>query len=281
MSELKFGFAAPEESNNMGRNLGLNLSLLRRLNSFAPFTSAALIGLAGVGLGDNNILAPVRVDGDSRNDAPKLATQSYKYCWSAMRLVNGMKEDRFFAEPIVEAKGHKLAPADTTLTIQSQNGPINIPISRDGAVENFPISNLLLAENPLIVANQPKGTLDLALQIRIPIPNQKRFRYSELVAGLKESNHLFRKALGIFALLAPQTRDLTFVFRLRQAYGATGFASSGNDRPQVTVLWNGSPETKVADGDGMLTLQVNESSKENPEVLLSEIPEKILAIPQR
>jgi hypothetical protein len=46
-------------------------------------------------------------------------------------------------------------------------------------------------------------------------------------------------------------------------------------------LWNGSPETKVADDDGMLTIRINESTKENPEVLVSAIPEKILAIPQR
>ena len=35
-----------------------------------------------------------------------------------MREVNGMGEDNFFAEPIVESKGRKPAPADTTLTIQ-------------------------------------------------------------------------------------------------------------------------------------------------------------------
>jgi hypothetical protein len=90
------------------------------------------------------------------------------------------------------------------------------------------------------------------------------------VAGLKEANHLFRKALGILVILAPQTKDLTFVF-----------ASSGSGRPEVTVLWNGSPETKVRDDDGILTIRINESTKENPEVLVSEIPEKILAIPQR
>ena len=122
----------------------------------------------------------------------------------------------------------------------------------------------------MVVSNKPKGSLDLALQIRIPVPNQKRFRYSELVAGLKEANHLFRKAMGILAILAPQIKDLTFVF-----------ASPGSDRPEVTVSWNGSPETKVADDDGMLTLRVNESTKEDPEVLVSEIPEKILAVPQR
>ena len=237
-----------------------------RLSSFAPTTIAALIGLAGVAFGDNNTLAPVRVDGDTA----KMATQSYKFCWGAMREVNGMREDRFFAEPIVESKGHKLAPADTTLTIQSQNGPINVPVSRDGAVEDFPISTELLAENPLVVSNKPKGSLDLALQIRIPVPNHKRFKYSELVTGLKEANHLFRKAMGILAILAPQTKDLTFVF-----------ASSGSDRPEVTVFWNGSPETKFADDDGMLTLRVNESAKKDPEVLVSEIPEKILAVPQR
>lgn len=172
----------------------------------------SLIGLAGVAFGDDIILPPVRVDGD----ATKMATQSYKFCWTAMREVNGMRED------------------------------------------------------PLVISNKPKGSLDLALQIRIPVPNQKRFRYSELVAGIKEANHLFRKALGILAILAPQTKDLTFVF-----------ASSGSDRPEVTVFWNGSPETKVADDDGMVTIRVNESTKENPYVLVSEIPEKILAIPQR
>ena len=122
----------------------------------------------------------------------------------------------------------------------------------------------------MVLSNKSKGSLDLALQIRIPVPNQKSFRYSELVAGLKEANHLFRKAMGILAILAPQTKDLTFVF-----------ASSGSDRPEITVLWNGSPETKVADDNGMVTLRVNESAKENPEVLMSENPEKILAVPQR
>jgi hypothetical protein len=70
-----------------------------------------------------------------------------------------MREDNFFAEPIVESKGRKPAPADTTLTIQSQNGTINVPVSRDEAVENFPISTELLAENPLVIANKPKGSL--------------------------------------------------------------------------------------------------------------------------
>jgi len=47
------------------------------------------------------------------------------------------------------------------------------------------------------------------------------------------------------------------------------------------VLWNASPQTKVADDDGMVTIRINESAKENPYVLVSEIPEKIVAIPQR
>ena len=239
---------------------------LRRLNSFGVITIASLIGLAGIGFGDDNILPRVRVDGDRT----EMSSKSYKFCWKAMRVVNDVREDRFFAEPVIEAKGHKLVPADTTLTIQSHTGAINVPVSRDGAIENFPISTELLAENPLVVANQPKGSLDLTLQIRIPVPNQKRFSYSELVAGLREANHLVRRATGILGFLAPQTKDLTFVF-----------APSESDRPEVTVFWNRSPETKVADDYGMLTVRVNESTKENPDVSMSEIPEKILAVPQR
>ena len=74
-----------------------------QLSSFAPMAIAALLGLAGVAFGDNIILPPVRVD----DDAAKMATQSYKFCWAAMREVNGMMEDNFFAEPIVESNGHK------------------------------------------------------------------------------------------------------------------------------------------------------------------------------
>jgi hypothetical protein len=229
-------------------------------------TTVTLMALAVTGFGDDNTLPPVRVDGV----ATKTASKSYKFCWSAIREVNGVREDRFFAEPIIEAKGHKLVPADTTLTIQSQNGAIDVRVSRDGAVENFPISNELLAENPLVVVNKPKESLDLTVQIRIPVPNQKRFKYSELVAGLKQANHLFRKALGILGIFAPQTKDLTFVF-----------ASASTVRPAVTVLWKGSPKTTIGDDDGMLAIRIDESTKEDPDVLVTEIPEKIVAIPQR
>jgi hypothetical protein len=73
---------APTNNKN---NIGRNVTRLTQLNSFAPLAIAVLIGLAGVGFGDDNTLPQVRVDGD----ALKLATQSYKYCWSAARLVNG------------------------------------------------------------------------------------------------------------------------------------------------------------------------------------------------
>jgi hypothetical protein len=229
-------------------------------------TTVTLTALAVTAVGDDNTLPTVRVDGD----ATKTASKSYKFCWSAIREVKDVREDRFFAEPVIEAKGHKLVPANTTLTIQTQNGAINVPVSRDGAVENFPISNELLAENPLVVANKPKESLDLTLQIRIPVPNQKRFRYSELVAGLKEANHLFRKALGILGIFAPQTKDLTFVF-----------APGSTVRPALTVLWKGSPKTTIGDDDGMLVIRIDESTKEDPDVLVTEIPDKIVAIPQR
>jgi hypothetical protein len=241
------------------------MTRLGPLNRFAPVLIAAWMLPAGAGFGDDNTLPPVRVDGDATNYGSK----SYKFCWGAIREINDVREDRFFAEPIIEARGHKLVPANTTLTIQSQDGAINVPISRDGAVENFPISNELLAENPLVVANKPKESLDLTLQIRIPVPNQKRFRYSELVAGLKEANHLFRKAMGILGLFAPQTKDLTFVF------------APTSTVPAVTVLWKGSPKTMIGDDDGMLVIRIDESTKEDPDVLVTEIPEKIVAIPQR
>jgi hypothetical protein len=141
-----------------------------------------------------------------------------------MREVNGMREDNFFAEPIVESKGRKPAPADTTLTIQSQNGPINVPVSRTRRSRIFQFQLNCWQRIRWSLPINPKDLLTWHCKSESP-PNQKKFRYSELVAGLKEANHLFRKALGILAILAPQTKDLTFVF-----------ASSGSGRPEVTVL---------------------------------------------
>lgn len=71
------------------------MSRVGQFSSFAPITIAALIGLAGAAFGDDIILPPVRVDGD----ATKMATQSYKFCWTAMREVNGMREDNFLLSP--------------------------------------------------------------------------------------------------------------------------------------------------------------------------------------
>jgi hypothetical protein len=90
------------------------------------------------------------------------------------------------------------------------------------------------------------------------------------VDGVKEANHLFRKDAGILGIFAPQTKDLTFVFGPPSAV-----------RSAVTVLWKSSPKTTIGDDDGMLVLRIDESTKEDPDVLVTEIPEKIVAVPQR
>jgi len=187
-----------------------------------------------------------------------------------MREIGNLREGEFFAEPLIESKGHKLVPINTMLTIHSHTGAINVPVSRDGAIENFPISNELLAENPLVIANQPKGSLEVSLQIRIPVPSQRRFSYSVLVSAVREANHLFKRDAGLFAIFAPQTKDLTFVFARSQSHHAT-----------LTVFWKGAPKTTIGDDEGMLTVRADESSKEDPEVQGSEIPKKILALPRR
>jgi hypothetical protein len=143
---------------------------LIQLHCIAPIIIATLMGFAWPGFGDDHALPPVSVGGD----ATKKATESYKVFWNIMREIDNLREDNFVAEPLIESKGHQLVPANTMLTIQSHTGVINVSVSRDGAIENFPISNELLAENPSVIANQPKGSSELSLQIRIPVPGHLR-----------------------------------------------------------------------------------------------------------
>jgi hypothetical protein len=90
------------------------------------------------------------------------------------------------------------------------------------------------------------------------------------MSAVREANHLFKGEAGLFEIFAPQTKDLIFVFARSQSHHAT-----------LTVFWKGSPKTTIGDDEGMLTVRVDESSKEDPEVQVSEIPERILAVPQR
>jgi hypothetical protein len=60
----------------------------------------------------------------------------------------------------ITSKTPGVNPSDIRLYIDSRDGRIPIPLNADGTF-SLPIVKTLLSENPNIVANQPKGTMEL------------------------------------------------------------------------------------------------------------------------
>jgi hypothetical protein len=76
-----------------------------------------------------------------------------------------------------------------TLTILRASGPVEIPIDEKGDFE-VPWSEELHTENPMVVSNQPRGTMNLGFTIVIPEMRPK------VIDGKVAYQELFKQLLG-------------------------------------------------------------------------------------
>jgi hypothetical protein len=82
-----------------------------------------------------------------------------------------------------------------TLTIMRASGPVSIDIDAKGDLE-VPWSEELFDENPMVVSNQPQGTMNLGFTIAIPEVRAKvvdgKVRYQDLFKQLLEAQKAMR-----------------------------------------------------------------------------------------
>ncbi len=79
-----------------------------------------------------------------------------------------------------------IAPADIQLVIHGRDGDVRIPLDENGRPQTgFRPARALLVENPQVVTNQPKGTMQLLLRFNISAPeldaDESRWDYAVLV----------------------------------------------------------------------------------------------------
>lgn len=149
------------------------------------------------------------------------------------------------------------------MVVQAKSGPINVMIGEGGEIRNFPISDELLKENPLVVSNQPKGTSQLQVAMALTVPETLTYSGRELAQLLEEANAEIKKQAGMMSLLAPRAKAFTFHFR-------------GGGKQTVTVKHN-EPQVLRAGADGTVRLEIDQSFKaQDPAVIVSEKPLKIL-----
>jgi hypothetical protein len=93
--------------------------------------------------------------------------------------------DRLEARANVQSKHGLIRPEQIRMEIRSGRGIRRLKVEPNGDLD-FPLDDQLLSENPLVVSNQPKGSLTLAVTIMLrPFPTL-RVPYREISVALAQ-----------------------------------------------------------------------------------------------
>ena len=168
----------------------------------------------------------------------------------------------------VSSRNKAVHPSDISLTIRSETkGMIPVTINTNGQILKFPHTKELHHENPPVISNLPKGTLNLTITMQLPPSDELTFRYSRLGDGVAEINKSIKAQAGmVMSLLAPKVQGVVFLFPK---------ASAG--KAKVEIASAAGKREYTADKDGVIKLKLEKPLlAENPEVEVSQKPDHIV-----
>lgn len=140
------------------------------------------------------LLAALLVPLSSHAGEPVSSMTPYNVLYDVLAPARAIRSyDRLLAIERVESKLPGVGATDIRITIRAKNGAIPVPVGTDGSVD-FPTADALLAENPLVETNQPKGSLALTVNVALRVPEALQVPWADLVAALKQADDLFAKA---------------------------------------------------------------------------------------
>ena len=168
--------------------------------------------------------------------------------------------DRLVAVQRIESKQDGVRPTAIRLTIQARSGAIAIRPAADGSI-SFPMDDALLAENPPVVTNQPRGSLTLSVMPALKLPTSLRWSVEDIRAALAQVEELLARSPVEGASTSVRGAELQF--------------AAGSDA-SVTVRGE-SERLLVADADGRVLLVLDGDLAGAREIELSRAPE--LALP--
>lgn len=85
----------------------------------------------------------------------------------------------------IESKLPGVRPQQIAVRIHARSGDIDVPIDPDGSAR-FPLRDDLLAEDPPVSSNQPKGTITLSVTLALRVPASTRLAAADLRAALDD-----------------------------------------------------------------------------------------------
>ena len=99
-----------------------------------------------------------------------------------------------------------------TLTIDAKGGPIRVAPGPEGFVA-FPVTDALLAEDPVVLTSMPEGQkTSVSLEIRPVRPASTSFPLAELMASVPQANKLIKAQAGFFSFAVPTLKAVLLVY---------------------------------------------------------------------
>ncbi|MBS0659599.1 MAG: hypothetical protein JSR82_15255 [Verrucomicrobia bacterium] len=197
--------------------------------------------------------------------APLLPAQEvgklpYKMLDEIFQKTSGLDRSKVAVRVVISSKNSAVKPGDITLTIDSKTaGAAKLALGPDGSIRDFPQNEALRKENPFIVSNQPKGTLNMTADVGLPVPAEKSFPYQRLVDGLTELNAAIKKQAGVLGVFVGAATKVNFQF--------------GDPKATVTVPTKSGPTTLKADAQGNVSVLIDATlAKSDAQVTVSERP---------
>jgi hypothetical protein len=131
--------------------------------------------------------------------AEEAGTTPYAALYQVLSPVSRINAyDRLVAIERIESKMPGVRPDDIRIVIHARQGPINVPVARDGEVA-FPATDALRDENPPVETNQPKGSLALIVNVALRFGDRLRVPWSDVEAALGQVKAFYADTKGAAA----------------------------------------------------------------------------------
>jgi len=166
----------------------------------------------------------------------------------------------------IQSRNPKVTPKDIELFLDVKDKPLVLVVDNDGFLE-VPHTKELVDANPDLVANQPRGSLNIFVDLEVPRVSPPEIKdgkvaYQELFRPLVEIQGEMRKVDPTFGLSGQQQFVLEIEtgkepIKITRAFGARTYRPNARGKVYMIMesyLYEENPQVEVPDGAKMNVL---------------------------